>query len=69
MPPQPHLAIVGTIQQAISTLLTTYEARLDKETFERFVARYREVLGQRFEDARPFLCPFPRILLWGSRRA
>ena len=25
MPPQPHLAIVGTIQQAISTLLTTYE--------------------------------------------
>ncbi len=51
------------------TLLTTYEARLNKETFERFVARYREVLGQRFEDARPFFFPFPRILLWGSRRA
>ena len=25
MPPQPHLAIVATVQQAITSLLTTYE--------------------------------------------
>ncbi len=49
------------------TLLTTYESRLDAETFARFVGRYEEVLRERFEDTRPFFFPFPRILLCASR--
>ena len=49
------------------SLLTDYEARLDKAPFERFVARYRARLGQLCGDARPFFFPFPRVLLWGKR--
>jgi len=53
------------------SLLTAYESRLDVATYERFVARYGEILHQRYADAQPFFFPFPRILLWGrkSRRA
>lgn len=50
------------------SLLTAYEARLDAPTYQRFVARYREILHERYSDARPFFFPFPRILLWGKRR-
>lgn len=49
------------------SLLTDYAARLDAATFERFISRYREVLGQRFEDSRPFFFPFPRILFWAKK--
>src|SRR5438552_7808370 len=38
MPPQPHLAIVGTIQQAISSLLTTYEPEFLRLGYSMFVA-------------------------------
>ena len=38
MPPQPHLAIVGTIQQAISTLLTTYEPEFLRFGYSLFIA-------------------------------
>lgn len=38
MPPQPHLAIVGTIQQAISSLLTTYEPEFLRLGYALFVA-------------------------------
>jgi hypothetical protein len=34
---------------------------------ERFVARYGEILHQRYADAQPFFFPFPRILLWGRK--
>ena len=44
-----------------------YRARLDAPTYERFVARYREVLLPRLEDTKPYLYPFKRILLWGAR--
>ncbi|MBZ5702861.1 MAG: methyltransferase domain-containing protein [Acidobacteriia bacterium] len=49
------------------SLLTAYEARLDAAAYERFVARYGEILHQRYADARPFFFPFPRILLWGRK--
>ena len=38
MPPQPRLAIVATVQQAISTLLTTYEPEFLRFGFSLFVA-------------------------------
>src|SRR5437773_12513572 len=38
MPPQPHLAIVGTIQQAISSLLTTYEPEFLRLGYSLFIA-------------------------------
>src|SRR5213594_2608348 len=38
MPPQPHLAIVGTIQKAISSLLTTYEPEFLRLGYSMFVA-------------------------------
>ncbi|MDF5732493.1 MAG: methyltransferase domain-containing protein [Rhizonema sp. PD38] len=47
------------------TLLTTYEQRLDLETYERFVSRYREKLMKYLDDERPFFFPYKRILIWG----
>src|SRR5438093_9271638 len=38
MPPQPRLAIVATVQQAISTLLTTYEPEFLRFGFSLFVS-------------------------------
>src|SRR5438874_7209062 len=38
MPPQPRLAIVATVQQAITTLLTTYEPEFLRLGYSLFVA-------------------------------
>src|SRR5437660_1719414 len=38
MPPQPRLAIIATVQQAISTLLTSYEPEFLRFGFSLFVA-------------------------------
>ena len=38
MPPQPHLAIVATVQQAITSLLTTYEPEFLQFGHTLFVA-------------------------------
>ena len=47
------------------TLLTQYRARLDDPTYERFLSRYRARLFEVLPDAKPYLYPFKRILLWG----
>jgi trans-aconitate 2-methyltransferase len=47
------------------TILTTYEQRLDAETYERFVSKYREKVMSCLSDERPFFFPYKRILLWG----
>jgi len=47
------------------TLLTAYESKLDAQTYERFVERYREKLFELLEDQRPFFFPYKRILIWG----
>lgn len=64
----PHVveSLDAVVEFYRGSLLTAYEARLDGATYERFVARYREILHERFTDARPFFFPFPRILLWGK---
>lgn len=51
------------------TLLTDYQRRLPPDLFATFVERYRERLLPRLEDSRPYLYPFKRILIWGTRAA
>lgn len=47
------------------TLLTGYQRRLQPLVWERFLARYRELLLPKLRDDRPFLYTYPRILFWG----
>ncbi len=47
------------------TLLVPYQERLTPEMYERFLARYRETLRPRLEDAKPYVYEYRRILLWG----
>ncbi|HXE90419.1 MAG TPA: methyltransferase domain-containing protein [Terriglobales bacterium] len=49
------------------TLLVPYKERLGLEAYERFLARYRESLLPRLEDARPYIYSYRRILLWGKQ--
>jgi trans-aconitate 2-methyltransferase len=49
------------------TLLTDYEKRLPPELFNRFLARYRELLTPRLPDTRPHFFPYKRILLRAER--
>ncbi len=48
------------------TLLTDYEKRMPAALWPAFLARYREVLLPRLDDARPYFYPFKRILFWGE---
>ena len=49
------------------TLLTDYQKRLPPEQWERFLARYREVLLPRLPETRPYFYAFKRILFWGMK--
>jgi len=49
-----------------STLLTDFQRRLPAAVWDRFLARYRELLLPRLPDDRPFLYTYPRILFWGQ---
>ena len=49
------------------TTLTDYEKRLDRQAFERFLARYRERLMAVLPDERPFLYTYRRLFVWGRR--
>ena len=46
-------------------LLTDYQRRLQPAVWERFLARYRELLLPKLRDDLPFLYTYPRILFWG----
>jgi trans-aconitate 2-methyltransferase len=48
------------------TLLTDYQKRLPAPVWDRFLARYRELLLPKLPDRRPFLYTDPRILFWGQ---
>ncbi|MGH9580024.1 MAG: methyltransferase domain-containing protein [Terriglobales bacterium] len=45
------------------SLLTGYRERLPEETYQRFLARYRERLLPQLEDTRPYVYAYRRILL------
>ncbi len=49
------------------TLLTDFRTRLDAKTYASFEETYRASLLSRLPDDRPFLYPFQRTLLWGTR--
>jgi len=49
------------------TLLAPYRERLPPPLYAEFLARYAARLLPRLEDARPYLFPFERILLWARR--
>jgi len=49
------------------TLLTDYETRMPADMWPRFLARYREVLLPKLDDAQPYFYPFKRTLFWGGR--
>ena len=46
MPPEPRLAIVATVQQAISSLLTTYEPEFLRFERHRREARAESIHGE-----------------------
>jgi trans-aconitate 2-methyltransferase len=56
----------GVVEWVKGTLLTDYARRMSAEMYERFLARYREVLFARLEDAKPFFFTFKRMLIWGA---
>jgi trans-aconitate 2-methyltransferase len=55
----------GVVGWVRGTLLVPYQERLQPEMYERFLARYREELMPRLEDARPYVYEYRRILMWG----
>jgi trans-aconitate 2-methyltransferase len=46
------------------SLLTEYERLLPADVFAEFLAAYRATLLPRLDDRRPYLLPFPRVLMW-----
>jgi trans-aconitate 2-methyltransferase len=57
----------GVVEWVRGSLLTDYQKRLPPDAFAAFLDRYRAVLLPQLEDARPFVYPFKRILVWGAR--
>src|SRR6266508_3687588 len=73
MPPQPHLAVVATVQQAISSLLTTYEPAFIRLGYSMFVAFATIQIvwhGVRImlsgESLGDYMFEFAKLLLWIS---
>jgi trans-aconitate 2-methyltransferase len=50
------------------SLLTEYRRLLPETAYEDFLATYRATLLPRLDDRRPYLLPFPRLLMWARMR-
>jgi trans-aconitate 2-methyltransferase len=48
------------------SLLTEYERLLPADVYAEFLAAYRATLLPRLDDRRPYLLPFPRLLMWAQ---
>jgi trans-aconitate 2-methyltransferase len=48
------------------SLLTEYERLLPAGVYAEFLAAYRATLLPRLDDRRPYLLPFPRLLMWAQ---
>src|SRR4051812_33049438 len=46
------------------SLLTEYQRLLPERVYEDFLAAYRTTLLARLDARRPYLLPFPRLLIW-----
>ena len=63
-----HLASrADVVEWTKGTLLTDYEQRMSPETYQRFLARYRERLLPLLEDRTPYFYAFKRIFIWARR--
>jgi trans-aconitate 2-methyltransferase len=62
--------LLGSREEVIEwvrgALLTAYQERLSPPDWERFLARYRQLLIPQLADERPYFLAYPRILLWGT---
>ena len=58
----------GVVEWVKGTYLTYYRARLDAGEYERYLARYREVLFESLPDNRPFVYTYRRVLLHAVKR-
>lgn len=60
-----HLASTAEVVEWVrGTSLTRFQRVMEASDFERFVARYREVLLAELGDRRPYFYAFKRILMW-----
>ena len=59
----------AVVEWTKGTTLTRFAPYLTGERHERFLAEYRRRVVAALGDARPYLYPFKRILLWGRRPA
>src|SRR4051794_12806717 len=51
------------------SLLTEYERLLPERVYDDFLTTYRATLLPQLDDRRPYLLPFPRVLIWARLRA
>jgi len=62
--------LLGSREEVIEwvrgALLTAYQERLSPADWERFLARYRQLLLPQLADERPYFLVYPRILFWGA---
>ena len=56
----------AVVEWVKGTLLTDYERRLDDDTYDEFLERYRTLLLAELPDTRPYPFAFKRILLRGT---
>jgi len=57
----------AVIEWVRGTLLTDYQQRLSPQTYERYLARYRERLLPQLADTQPYFYAFKRVLIWARK--
>ena len=63
-----HLASREEVTEWVKgTLLTDYKKRMDGETYEAYLAAYRERLMPQLGAREPYFYAFKRVLVWGRK--
>jgi len=63
-----HLASTADVVEWVKgTYLTDYARRMSPDLYERYLARYREILLERLGDRRPYFYTYKRILVCARR--
>ena len=63
-----HLASTADVVEWVKgTYLTDYARRMSPDLYERYLARYREILLERLGDRRPYFYTYKRILVYARR--
>jgi trans-aconitate 2-methyltransferase len=74
---EPHVRLVvyshhlptrdDVVEWVKGSVLTDYQKRMPDELYPRFLDTYRERLGPRLADTRPYLLTYKRLFLWALR--